>query len=492
MKRTYDSLKRLVSATSSASWGETYGYDAFGNLLSKTPSAGSPPTLSQAVSVTNNQITGQTYDANGNQLSAPAGGSLAYDPDNRLSTAPGVQYAYDSNNARVWTGTLSSGALTGQTVFVYGADGQMLGEYSITVGASSLTVAANHLFLYFGTKRIGVTSKGTVFAFSADQLGSSGQYYPYGEAKDGNLTDTWSFATYWRDSATGLDYADQRYSSNQFGRFITPDPSPDGASSNNPQSWNGYSYVLGDPINLNDPSGLRANPVSRSNPILNRRFNHPVAPIATNPVAPVGTNYYPSPVGCDPSDPDCDPGCDPSDPSCNPAPPSPSPGPLKPGPPPPTSVPCSSTVQDLAGALGGTAGCAVGSGPAVEVATSLSDFNSFLQGVGLAPVAGTGGILTIGGVTIGWGEIGVGVGTLAAPEVVISVAAIAGAVAIYEAWEHRAVFRTPLHRLDCLAELIKALKKCTKISDPTGRVACEEAAQQAYQECLSAIGQPVH
>jgi len=254
----YDSLKRLISATSSASWGDSYGYDAFGNLLSMTPTAGSPPQLSLGVNPANNQIVGQTYDANGNELSAPAGGALTYDSENRLLTAPGVQYAYDSQNKRVWAGTLDgNGNLTSQTTFVYGANGQMLGEYSLTFKSGTLRVNPTILTVYFGKKRIGVTnSSGVTTAFSPDRLGSSGQYYPYGEGKGGNNpADTWSFATYWRDSATGLDYADQRYSSNQFGRFMTPDPASSSAIPSGPQSWNRYAYVLGDPINAYDSTG---------------------------------------------------------------------------------------------------------------------------------------------------------------------------------------------------------------------------------------------
>ena len=38
----YDSLNRLISASSTQSWSETYGFDAFGNLLTKTPTGGSP------------------------------------------------------------------------------------------------------------------------------------------------------------------------------------------------------------------------------------------------------------------------------------------------------------------------------------------------------------------------------------------------------------------------------------------------------------------
>ena len=104
---------------------------------------------------------------------------------------------------------------------------------------------------YFGGKRLA----------PQDRLGSAGDFYPWGEAKGGNNPpDTWSYATYWRDSASGLDYANNRYYSNAYGRFMTPDPyraiatsSSDPAS---PQSWNRYSYVEDDPVNANDPRGL--------------------------------------------------------------------------------------------------------------------------------------------------------------------------------------------------------------------------------------------
>jgi YD repeat-containing protein len=80
----YDSLNRLITASSTQSWGETYGFDAFGNLLSKTGTGGAP-TLSQSVYPTSNQIVGQTYDANGNQLAGPLGG-VNYDAENRIAS----------------------------------------------------------------------------------------------------------------------------------------------------------------------------------------------------------------------------------------------------------------------------------------------------------------------------------------------------------------------------------------------------------------------
>jgi RHS repeat-associated protein len=93
-----------------------------------------------------------------------------------------------------------------------------------------------------------------------DQLGSveniHQSYFPWGEPKGtSNPQDTWNFATYWADSATGLDYASNRYYSNIGGRFMTPDPSSS-SDATNPQSWNQYAYSYGDPVNNLDPSGL--------------------------------------------------------------------------------------------------------------------------------------------------------------------------------------------------------------------------------------------
>jgi hypothetical protein len=40
------------------------------------------------------------------------------------------------------------------------------------------------------------------------------------------------------------------------GRFTGPDPANAGADIGNPQSWNGYSYVLNKPLRVIDPSGM--------------------------------------------------------------------------------------------------------------------------------------------------------------------------------------------------------------------------------------------
>jgi RHS repeat-associated protein len=68
--------------------------------------------------------------------------------------------------------------------------------------------------------------------------------------------DNIEFATYLRDSYTGLDYANQRFYASTYGRFNTADPYKASAGPSDPGTWNRYSYTAGDPVNRRDPSGL--------------------------------------------------------------------------------------------------------------------------------------------------------------------------------------------------------------------------------------------
>src|SRR5271165_5778963 len=56
-------------------------------------------------------------------------------------------------------------------------------------------------------------------------------------------------------SATGLQYADQRYYASNFGRFMSSDRYKASGRAKDPGSWNRYAYTRGDPANRFDPSG---------------------------------------------------------------------------------------------------------------------------------------------------------------------------------------------------------------------------------------------
>jgi RHS repeat-associated protein len=95
--------------------------------------------------------------------------------------------------------------------------------------------------------------------FYQDRVGTDrsggARYRPYGEEITSTSNDRVKFGTYIRDSATGMDYADQRYYTSAYGRFSTPDPLMGSATPRNPGSWNRYAYTAGDPINRTDPTG---------------------------------------------------------------------------------------------------------------------------------------------------------------------------------------------------------------------------------------------
>jgi RHS repeat-associated protein len=66
-----------------------------------------------------------------------------------------------------------------------------------------------------------------------------------GHERDGNSADP---------GKTGLDYMHFRFYGSTMGRFMKPDDGAD-QRADNPQSWNLYSYVRGNPVTLNDPTG---------------------------------------------------------------------------------------------------------------------------------------------------------------------------------------------------------------------------------------------
>jgi RHS repeat-associated protein len=87
-------------------------------------------------------------------------------------------------------------------------------------------------------------------------LGYQAQY-PYGVEYSTTTNDREKYATYTRDSVSGLDYAANRYYWSQWGRFLSPDPYANSAGLGDPGSWNRYAYTRNDPANRLDPTGLQ-------------------------------------------------------------------------------------------------------------------------------------------------------------------------------------------------------------------------------------------
>jgi RHS repeat-associated protein len=261
---TYDVLGRLTRAeTAGAEWGQGFVYDGFGNLTQKNVVKGSALAMSLVVNGATNRVAGWTYDANGNVTQSPQGW-YSYDAANRLvwaQSAAGTEaYGYAGNNQRVWKkrdGTME--------VYFYLPDGRLVATYE------RIWRWAPDFPNEWCLKRVGerVWFAGTLLTVDGervytDRLGSVVRrgtqvyrYYPHGEPFGTNPVTTGPhFATYERDQVAGLDQAWNRGYLPTYGRFAQADPYQASGGAGDPGSWNRYGYVVGDPVNYRDPTGL--------------------------------------------------------------------------------------------------------------------------------------------------------------------------------------------------------------------------------------------
>ncbi|MBZ5530319.1 MAG: hypothetical protein LAO20_02705 [Acidobacteriia bacterium] len=252
-------------------WGNSYVYDAWGNLLQKNVTKCSAENLSIMV-LANNRIgtSGYAYDASGNMTSDGTDGVTAvYDAENRIATATksGVTttYTYDADGNRVKKIAGSTGTLywymTPGIVAESDQTGTLKSEYVFFGGqrvARRDLVAPTGVFYYFSDH----LKTASVVTDAAGVIKAESDYYPWGGELQfvANDSNHYKFTGKERDLESGLDYFGARYYSNGLGRFIsadwsaTPIPVPY-ADFGDPQSLNQYSYVRNIPTVRVDADG---------------------------------------------------------------------------------------------------------------------------------------------------------------------------------------------------------------------------------------------
>jgi RHS repeat-associated protein len=259
---TYDQVNRLATAQTptAATWGDSYVYDAWGNLLQKNVIKGTAETMSLTVNAKNQVTTPAfTYDAAGD-VTSDTSFSMVYDAEGRMNPTSGTTYTYDGEGRRV---EKSDGTL-------YWLDDSF---EPLSIGTTSGSVTKD--FVFVGGKRIAYVSlsSGNPYYYLSDRLGSTAvvssgdgkavqweaDFFPFGAQRTviTNLVNVpYQFTGYEYDSGNGYNYAVARFEAGRWGRFLSADPYLGSADLGNPQSLNRYSYVMNDPINAVDPLGL--------------------------------------------------------------------------------------------------------------------------------------------------------------------------------------------------------------------------------------------
>jgi RHS repeat-associated protein len=266
----YDSLNRIKEATENINnnqtpnWKQTFIYDRYGNRKFDTANnktttlqTGCPVNIcNPSANTQNNKLIGTNYDEVGNTKIEASGQSYTYDAENKMvkaKTSSGAtlgDYFYDGDGKRIKK-IVPNGETT---IFVYDADDKMVAEYS-TVIASQADANISYLTSdHLGSPRINTDATGKVIA-RHDMM-------PFGEeilrAENGMDSVRQKFTGYERDTETDLDFAQARMYNKNHGRFTSPDEPFNDQFEDTPQSWNLYSYVRNNPLNLIDPLGMAA------------------------------------------------------------------------------------------------------------------------------------------------------------------------------------------------------------------------------------------
>ncbi|MFJ9779914.1 LamG-like jellyroll fold domain-containing protein [Amycolatopsis sp. NPDC101161] len=300
----YDGLHRLTSDALKTAGGAAiasvgYGYDANGNLTSKTTAgfAGAAANtytydLADRLASWNNgtSTVAYGYDAAGNRTQVGSS-TYTYDARDELTSDGSNTYSYSARGTlrerASSTGTLVSSsdafgqmAVQGTQAFGYDALGRNLTDTTIASGTATTfsfsgqgnAIASDGTATYSrdpGGGLVGVASGGTgAFAFvdqhtdvvgtftaSGSAMAGSTAYDPFGNVlASANVKGQLGYQSGWTDRSTGNVNMAARWYNPAVGQFMNRDtvsnsPVP------NPMEANKFAYVDGNPMTGTDPSG---------------------------------------------------------------------------------------------------------------------------------------------------------------------------------------------------------------------------------------------
>jgi RHS repeat-associated protein len=288
----YDALGRLREAhggpVGEPLWTQLYAYDAHGNRTGVSASGTAPdgtPIPPDGVdsvpydTATNRaSVPGVTYDATGNLTRALHGPGAwrryQYDQSGRLVVVTDDQghelerTTYGADRRRLITQTNTDES---PRYFVWHG-GVVIAEYDEAPGDR---LRWGKSYVYLGTRLLSTVQpgdSGTVTHFHhPDRLSTrlvttladgpvlEQPTLPFGTYLAAESTGSTNrlFTTYDRSARTDPDYAVNRFYNAHHGRFMLADPIGNkSARPEDPRSWNLYAYVMNDPVNAADPSGL--------------------------------------------------------------------------------------------------------------------------------------------------------------------------------------------------------------------------------------------